>query len=162
MAKKTYRNPVPTVDIIIEAKDQSGRTGIVLIKRRNPPNGWALPGGFVDYGEPFERAAAREAMEETSLVVERLRQFHAYSDPDRDPRLHTVSIVFTARGLGVPRAGDDAADIGVFDPESIPVPLAFDHGRIIEDYVSSKKGKDPWTTEKTKSRKRDGTRTSGK
>ena len=162
MPKKKYRNPVPTVDIIIETEDRARGRGIVLVERRNPPAGWALPGGFVDYGETFEAAALREAAEETSLHIDGLRQFHAYSDPARDPRGHTVSVVFTGRGRGVPRAGDDAAAVGIFDPEKIPVPIAFDHRRIIEDYVSARKGKDPWKTKKTARRAERPTKTSGK
>ena len=127
------RNPVPTVDIIIELP-----VGIVLIKRKNPPYGWALPGGFVDYGETLEAAAAREAREETSLDVELVRQFHAYSDPSRDPRSHTISTVFIARAAGVPRAADDAAETGIFRKDSLPSPICFDHARILEDYFSSR------------------------
>jgi len=124
--------PRPTVDIIIELE---GR-GIVLIKRKNPPYGWAIPGGFVDYGETLERAAVREAREETCLQVELIRQFHAYSDPNRDPRGHTISMVFIARSSGEPKAADDAQEIGVFRADSLPQPLAFDHGRILADYFS--------------------------
>lgn len=128
------RNPIPTVDIIIELQ---GR-GIVLIKRKNPPYGWALPGGFVDYGESLEEAAVREAREETSLEVELLRQFHTYSDPGRDPRFHTLSTVFIARSSGEPRPADDATEIGVFKRESLPKDLAFDHARILEDYFEER------------------------
>jgi 8-oxo-dGTP diphosphatase len=124
-----YRNPIPTVDVIIE---KSG--GIVLVKRKNPPPGWALPGGFVDYGETLEAAALREAREETSLEVDRLRQFGAYSDPARDPRFHTITVVFTGRGKGELRAGDDAKETAVFHPENLPEDLAFDHGKILKDY----------------------------
>jgi len=127
-----YRNPFPTVDIIIEIQ---GR--IVLIKRKNPPFGWALPGGFVDYGESLEHAALREAKEETSLDVEIVSQLGAYSDPDRDPRFHTISFVFVAKASGQPRAADDAAEIGVFGRASIPRDLAFDHARILEDYFKT-------------------------
>ena len=130
----TYRNPVPTVDIIIELA--SG--GIVLIRRKNPPPGWALPGGFVDYGESLEEAARREAREETSLEVDLVRQFHTYSRPDRDPRGHTLSTVFIARAGGRPRATDDAAALGVFTRESLPAPLAFDHGQILDDYFNQR------------------------
>jgi 8-oxo-dGTP diphosphatase len=126
------RSPVPTVDIIIEI---AGR-GIVLIKRKNPPLGWALPGGFVDYGETLEQAAVREAMEETSLRVELIRQFHAYSDPGRDPRGHTITVVFVARAFGEPRAADDAQEAGVVQADTLPSPLAFDHRRILDDYFS--------------------------
>ncbi len=124
-----YRNPLPTVDIIIETEK-----GIILIKRRNPPYGWALPGGFVDYGETLERAAIREAKEETSLDVELVSVLGAYSDPGRDPRHHTISYVFIARSRGIPRASDDAAEIGTFGPKSLPEDLAFDHARILQDY----------------------------
>ena len=129
---ETYRNPTPTVDIIIEIGDK-----IVLIERRNPPHGWALPGGFVDYGESYEAAAAREAKEETGLTVVGLRQFHTYSAPDRDPRGHTASTVFIGRAEGLPRAGDDAARAELFAQDSLPQ-LAFDHGKILADYFKSK------------------------
>ena len=125
-----YKNPTPTVDIIIELDG-----GIVLIERRNPPHGWALPGGFVDYGESFEQAAVREAKEETGLGVELVRQFHTYSDPDRDPRQHTASTVFIARAEGTPAGADDALQAGIFHRDNLP-PLVFDHARIIEDYFS--------------------------
>lgn len=132
-----YRNPVPTVDVIIEI---AGR-GIVLIERRNPPHGFALPGGFVDYGESLEAAAAREAFEETGLEVELLGQFRAYSDPGRDPRHHTITNVFLARASGEPAARDDAAGAGVYDPRRPPTPLAFDHARILADYLAFKEGR---------------------
>ncbi len=129
--EKKFRNPIPTVDIIIELPE-----GIVLIERANPPHGWAIPGGYVDYGETVEQAAVREAKEETSLDVELVRQFHCYSDPRRDPRQHTLSIVFIARATGVPRAADDAKNIGVFTRDNLPSPLCFDHAQILEDYFS--------------------------
>ena len=125
-----YRNPVPTVDLIIEAGG-----GIVLIERRNPPPGWALPGGFVDYGETLEAAAVREAREETGLQVTLVRQLHTYSAPERDPRQHTISTVFLATASGTPRAGDDARQAKVFRPDQLP-PLAFDHATIIQDYLA--------------------------
>ena len=131
-AIKTYRNPVPTVDIIIEIEDR----GIVLIKRRHPPVGWAIPGGFVDYGESLEEAALREAREETSLEVTLIRQMHTYSEPDRDPRQHTITTVYIARGRGVPVAADDAEAIGIFGKDSLPQPLMFDHARILKDYFT--------------------------
>lgn len=134
---KSYRNPFPTVDIIIEVGD-----GIVLIDRKNEPLGWALPGGFVDYGETLERAAAREALEETSLVVEGLHLLGCYSDPERDPRHHTISTVYVASGTGTPHAGDDAAHFGVFPLESLPEPLCFDHHKILMDYARRKRAGD--------------------
>jgi len=129
-----YRNPLPTVDLIIQVNG-----GIVLIKRRNPPLGWALPGGFVDYGETLEQAAIREAKEETGLDVHLLRQFHSYSDPRRDLRRHTITTVFIALAEGLPTAGDDAAEAMVFKPEALP-PLAFDHDQILSDFFREKEG----------------------
>jgi ADP-ribose pyrophosphatase YjhB (NUDIX family) len=129
-AVEKYRNPLLTVDIIIEVEGK----GVVLIKRRNPPLGWAIPGGFVDYGESLEMAAVREAREETSLAVKLRYQLGAYSDPGRDPRHHTVSVVYVAEAEGSPRAGDDAGEIGTFHRHSLPDSLAFDHRKILEDY----------------------------
>ena len=131
---KSYRNPFPTVDIIIELQD-----GIVLIERRNPPHGWALPGGFVDYGESLERAAVREAREETSLEVTNLRLLGCYSDPGRDERMHTISTVYMADGVGQPQAADDAANVGIFRLDSLPKPLCFDHDAILADYTARRK-----------------------
>lgn len=131
---KSYRNPFPTVDIIIEIQG-----GIVLIERRNPPYGWALPGGFVDYGESLETAAVREAREETQLDIENLTLLGCYSDPARDNRMHTVSTVFIAQGTGTPAAADDAAGLAVFSIEDIPEELCFDHALILGDYARSKK-----------------------
>ena len=128
------KNPVPTVDIIIEIKG-----GIVLIERKNPPYGWALPGGFMDYGETFEEAALREAKEETSLDIVLRCQLHAYSDPKRDPRKHTVTIVFVAEAAGILLAGDDAKMVGIFTKDNLPSPIVFDHGKIISDYFRWKK-----------------------
>lgn len=132
---KEHRNPLPTVDIIIELKD-----GIVLIERKNPPYGWALPGGFVDYGESLESAAVREAKEEISLDVEIKGQFHSYSDPARDERFHTVTTVFIASAEGIPKAADDAKHTGVFTKDTLPESLAFDHGKIISDYFRYRNG----------------------
>jgi purine-nucleoside phosphorylase len=127
-----YKNPVPTVDVIIELP--GGK--IVLIQRKNPPFGWALPGGFVEYGESLEEAAVREAREEASLNVTLVRQHHTYSRPDRDPRGHTISTVFIAQSQGTPLAADDAQGIGVFDRLSLPSTLAFDHHQILNDYFN--------------------------
>ncbi|GLI37042.1 NUDIX hydrolase [Geobacter hydrogenophilus] len=127
---KRYRNPFPTVDIIIETEG-----GIVLIERKNEPRGWALPGGFVDYGETLEAAATREAKEETSLHVTNLRLLGCYSDPSRDPRQHTISTVYVARASGVPAAADDAANLAVFPVTALPSELCFDHRRILDDYL---------------------------
>jgi ADP-ribose pyrophosphatase YjhB (NUDIX family) len=132
-----HRNPVPTVDIIIET-EHDGKKGIVLIKRKNPPFGWAIPGGFVDYGETLEDAAVREALEETTLHVKLARQFHTYSDPSRDPRLHTVTTVFVAKARGRPRGMDDASKAEIFSRAEIPEDMAFDHAAILEDYFSGK------------------------
>ncbi|MBI5500937.1 MAG: NUDIX hydrolase [Deltaproteobacteria bacterium] len=127
---REWRNPFPTVDVIIEAGG-----GIVLVRRKNPPPGWALPGGFVDRGEPLWAAAKREAKEETGLDVELTALLHVYSRPDRDPRFHTISTVFVGRATGTPVGADDAAEARVFAPDALPSPLAFDHEEIIADYV---------------------------
>jgi 8-oxo-dGTP diphosphatase len=129
-----YRNPTPTVDIIIELIDRPDRP-IVLIERQNPPLGWAIPGGFVDYGEPVEVAAQREAQEETCLTVELIEQFYVYSDPHRDPRQHTLSVVFIATATGEPQAADDAKNIAIFEPWQLPQNLCFDHDQILKDYL---------------------------
>jgi 8-oxo-dGTP diphosphatase len=129
----TYKNPAPTVDVIIELVDRPHRP-IVLIERHHEPLGWAIPGGFVDYGEQVEVAAVREAREETGLQVELIEQLLVYSDPQRDRRQHTISIVFLATATGTPVAGDDAKDVGIFEPWCVPSNLCFDHNRIFEDY----------------------------
>lgn len=129
----TYRNPTPTVDIIIELLDRPTNP-IILIERKNPPLGWALPGGFVDYGESVESAAVREAAEEVSLQVELIEQFQVYSDPQRDPRQHTLSIVFIATAKGDPQAADDAKKVGIFQMWDLPTALCFDHDKILRDY----------------------------
>ncbi|MDA8170058.1 MAG: NUDIX hydrolase [Nitrospiraceae bacterium] len=131
--ERKFRNPVPTVDIVIEYEG-----GIVLIERKNPPHGWALPGGFVDYGEPLEAAAVREAREETGLAVALKRQFHTYSDPARDERMHTITTVYIAEGSGRLQAADDAKKAGVFGRKNLPGPLAFDHKKILEDYFNGR------------------------
>ncbi len=130
-----YRNPVPAVDIIIELEDQ----GLILIERQKPPYGWALPGGFVEYGESLEDAAVREAKEEIGLEVRLLGQFHTYSAPDRDPRQHVITTVFVAQGQGVPHAASDALALAIFPPENLPRDLAFDHDRILQDYLKVRK-----------------------
>jgi len=127
---EVYQNPIPTVDIIIEIESR----GFVLIKRKNPPYGWAIPGGFVDYGESLEEAAIREAKEETNLDVTLARQFHTYSDPKRDPRHHSISTVFIAKAKGKPQAKDDALEIGIFTESNLPDEIAFDHRSILSDY----------------------------
>ena len=132
---EVYKNPIPTVDIIIEIESK----GIVLIKRKNPPYGWALPGGFVDYGESLEEAAVREAKEETNLDVKLIEQFHTYSNPSRDPRHHSISTVYIGKTKGTPEAKDDAAEIGIFNDSSLPDAIAFDHRSILRDYFKTKK-----------------------
>lgn len=121
--------PLVTADVIIHDPDR----GVLLIRRRNPPHGWALPGGFVDPGERLDEAARREATEETSLTVTDLVQFATYSDPNRDPRGHTVSTVYLARAEGTARAADDAADLAWHPLDALPE-TAFDHGRILAHY----------------------------
>jgi 8-oxo-dGTP diphosphatase len=125
--------PLLTVDIIIEMSDRPGRP-IVLIERKYPPHGWALPGGFVDVGERLEAAALREAREETSLEVELQAFLGCYSDPARDPRGHTVSAVYVAGASGEPAALDDARNLACYPPTQCPQ-LVFDHALIIEDYL---------------------------
>lgn len=127
------RTPRLTVDVILRYKK-----GLVLILRKNYPSGWALPGGFVKYGERVERAAAREVKEETGLRVKNLRQFRVYSDPKRDPRGHIISVVFTADGVGKLRAATDAKRIGIFEKGKMPKNLAFDHAEILRDYFGGK------------------------
>jgi 8-oxo-dGTP diphosphatase len=124
-----FRNPAPTVDAVILLPGDR----VVLVRRRNPPHGWALPGGFVDEGERLDRAAAREASEETGLPVTLLEQFHTYSDPSRDPRRHTISTVYLASASGEPRGGDDAAEARAFAWDALPEPIVFDHREILAD-----------------------------
>ena len=131
MASKP-RNPFPTVDVVLYRETE----GILLIERRNPPHGWALPGGFIDYGESAEQAAVREALEETGLDVRLEGLLGVYSDPDRDPRFHTLSVAFiaSAEENQTPQAGDDAGLARFFPLDSLPE-LAFDHRRIIDDFA---------------------------
>lgn len=131
---KLQNGPFSTVDALIEIDG-----GVVLIQRKNPPFGWALPGGFVDYGESLEDAVAREAKEETDLELTEIKQFHTYSDPKRDPRFHTIATVFIAKAKGKPRAGDDAAGLKVVKLSEIEkIDFAFDHKKILEDYLKTK------------------------
>src|SRR4051794_2222665 len=126
----TQRGPRSAADALIELPDER----IVLIRRRNPPPGWAIPGGFIDEGESADTAAVREAREETGLEVELTELFHVYSDPDRDPRHQTLSVIFLARADGDPTGGDDAVEARAFHPNRVPYDLAFDHARILADY----------------------------
>jgi len=128
-----HKSPLLTVDAIIEVEG-----GIVLIKRKNPPHGWAIPGGFVDYGETIEDAVCREMKEETGLDIDLVRQFHTYSDPKRDPRHHTVTTIFIATAQGRPKADDDAEEAEVFTRDTLPEDMAFDHRQVLEDYFSKK------------------------
>ncbi|MBI5838039.1 MAG: NUDIX hydrolase [Candidatus Eisenbacteria bacterium] len=131
---KTWQRPGVSVDMLIE---HQGR--LVLVYRRNEPVNWALPGGYVTYGEKIEDSARREAMEETGLELVDLEQFHVYSDPGRDPRQHSITTVFLAQGRGTLCAGDDAAKAELFEAATgVPHPLAFDHSRIVRDYVEYK------------------------
>ena len=132
----TVPGPRVAVDIIIQINGFPDR--IVLIKRKNPPFGWAIPGGFVDYGETVDEAAKREALEETSLGVNLIRQFHVYSDPQRDSRGHTISVVFIGSAHGTPIGADDAVEARVFEKNALPAALAFDHREILSDYFNQR------------------------
>ncbi|OPX30569.1 MAG: NUDIX hydrolase [Candidatus Omnitrophica bacterium 4484_171] len=132
MIKKVSQGPFLTVDGIVEYNN-----GIIMIERSNPPLGWALPGGFVDYGESVESAVIREVKEETNLDFVDIKQFHTYSNPGRDPRFHTVSVVFIGKGRGTLKSGDDAAGAGVFSEENLPANIAFDHKKIIQGYLDA-------------------------
>lgn len=129
-----YRNPLPTVDLLISVRPDT----VVLVRRRNPPHGWALPGGFVDWGESLEEAAVREAQEETGLEVTLERQMHSYSDPARDPRHHTITTVFVASAVGTPCGGDDAAEARIFPVDALPEKMAFDHDVILKDWIDGR------------------------
>lgn len=138
MTSQQRTTPFVTVDMIIELPD-----GIVVIERLNPPYGWALPGGFVDMGESLEDAACREAKEETNLDLKNLQQMHTYSDPKRDPRFHTVSTVFIAKGEGKPQSGDDAKNLKIVPyADVLKIDYAFDHKLIVADYLKRKKSGD--------------------
>ncbi|MCM8796633.1 MAG: NUDIX hydrolase [Candidatus Omnitrophica bacterium] len=135
---KLQQGPFITVDAIIEING-----GIVVIERKNPPFGYALPGGFVDYGESLEDAVQREAKEETGLELEELRQFHTYSAPTRDPRFHTIATVFIAKGKGKPTAGDDAGVLKIVKLSEVEkLNFAFDHKTILRDYLQYKTGRE--------------------
>ncbi len=134
---KLQAGPYTTVDAIIEIPLENKETGIIIIQRSNPPFGWALPGGFVDYGESLEDAVKREAKEEADVDLTEIKQFHTYSEPERDPRFHTVSTVFIAKAKGKPRAGSDAAGLKVIKLSEIKnFTFAFDHQKVLADYLA--------------------------
>lgn len=137
---ESYPHPLPTVDILIEVGGKE-TPAVLLIRRKNPPHGWAIPGGFIDGGESAEAAAVREAREETGLAVRKLRLFGVYSDPARDPRHATISAVFLAEASGAPRAASDASACAAFTREALPSEIAFDHAGILEDYFAWREGK---------------------
>lgn len=134
-AAVAQRNPFATVDIVLHRAGQ----GVLLIERRNPPCGWALPGGFIDCGESAEQAAVREAREETGLAVRLTGLLGVYSDPDRDPRFHTLSVAYTAEceAGAIPCAGDDAKNARFFPLDALPADMAFDHRRIVHDFAKT-------------------------
>lgn len=131
---ENFKNPIPTVDVIIEIGQ-----GIVLIRRKNPPHGWALPGGFMDVGETAEAAARREAAEETGLSVTLETLLSVYSDPSRDPRQHTMTVAYIATAQGEPVGMDDAAEAKIFKLDALPSPIVFDHAQIIADFIRYRK-----------------------
>ena len=131
---ETWNNPIPTVDALIEIYNDNKYQGIVLIERLNFPFGWAIPGGFMEYGETAETTCIREAKEETGLDVEIIGLLGFYSDPARDPRHHTVTAVYICRASGKPVAGDDAGNADIFSINDIPSNMAFDHKKVIDDY----------------------------
>lgn len=141
--------PRCTVDAILEPRPGH----VLLVRRRYPPLGWALPGGFVERGESLEDACRREIQEETSMEIVELRQMHTYSDPSRDPRHPTVSTVFIARGVGEASAGDDAAETGIFPLDALPQPICFDHADILADFRDGRWGAGP-STENPNSQKK--------
>lgn len=133
------RGPAPTVDVIVEVGDR-----IVLVRRKHPPHGWAIPGGFIDAGERAQDAAVREALEETGLRVVLTELLGVYSDPARDPRRHTISTVYVGQARGTPAGGDDASEARLFGETDLPSPIAFDHERILADYFRYRRtGKRP-------------------
>ena len=128
------KNPIPAADVIIEIGNR-----IVLIRRKNIPKGWAIPGGFVEVGETVETAAVREALEETGLPVRLDSLLGVYSDPARDPRFHTISLVYVGHAEGEPCGADDAAEARLFSENDLPSPIVFDHAKILADYFAWKK-----------------------
>ncbi len=141
MSKKNVRpvTPLLAADVIIELTGKDNQTGIVLIERKNPPYGWAIPGGFVDVGETVEQAVVREAKEEVCLDVVLLCLLGLYSDPERDERGHTATAVYIAKATGTPIAADDAKNVAVFNINALPAELAFDHAKVLQDYLHYKK-----------------------
>ena len=122
--------PLLTVDAVVETPN-----GIVLIKRKNPPFGWALPGGFVEVGETVENAVIRELFEETNLAISDPKLIGVYSDPKRDPRFHTATVAFSAKSIQIPKAGDDAKEVRIFPKDNLPANIVFDHPTIISDFL---------------------------
>lgn len=141
MSSENYRPVTPLIaaDVIIELVDKNSETGIVLIERKNPPYGWAIPGGFVDVGETIEQAAVREAKEEVCLDVTLVCLLGLYSDPARDNRGHTATAIYVATAAGIPEAADDAKNVAVFSLDVLPEVLAFDHAKVLQDYLNYKK-----------------------
>ncbi|MGB9642793.1 MAG: NUDIX domain-containing protein [Candidatus Ratteibacteria bacterium] len=133
-ASKTFKNPYPAADTIITKEG-----GVVLVYRKNPPSGWAIPGGFINWGETAENAAIREAKEETGLDIDNLKLFGVFSDPERDPRFHTISIVYTGQGKGTIKAGDDAAKVAIFSESNLPNDIAFDHRKILKQFFKKRR-----------------------
>ena len=141
MTNTNYKpiTPLLSADSIIQITNEAGQTSIVLIERKNPPYGWAIPGGFVDIGETIEHAAIREAKEEVCLDVELECLLGIYSDPERDKRGHTATAVYVANANGVPQAADDAKSVAMFNIDALPTGLAFDHDKVLQDYLQYKK-----------------------
>jgi len=134
LASKTFKNPYPAADTIISIEG-----GVVMVYRKNPPSGWAIPGGFINCGESAEEAAVREAKEETGLDIDHLALFGVFSDTERDPRFHTISIVYTGKGRGTPKSGDDASKVAIFSKNDLPGDIAFDHKKILNQYFKKRR-----------------------